>query len=300
MNMIRSLIGKLAVQYAYHMPNHRGRFRAFAVLDRLFGPFHLRTPAGPMLEIFLSSSMDLSYYRPSGLLDSGSNNLDLIVPQLISRLLPGECYVDVGANIGWLTCLAAVKLGPSGRVVAIEPSAREYLRLLRGLALNRVANVIPVHGAFGADASVGILEVAAAHTGLNHLTGAASPVPATATTVHVPVWTGDALLPPLVGARPVGLVKIDTEGAELLVLTGMQRFLAATRPRHVVVEITPEFLLGFGAEKSQIYDLMSRLGFQATIRSESAQYDEVFVPAGSRENATARVAAPLARTNEAI
>jgi len=279
MNIIRTLIGKLAVQYAYRMPNHRGRFRAFTVLDRLFGPFHLRTPAGPVLEVFLSSSMDLSYYRPDGSLDSGPGSLDLIVPQLISRLHPGECYVDVGANIGWLTCLAAEKVGPSGRVIAIEPSAREYLRLLRGLALNRTSNVIPVHGAFGADASVGILEVAAAHTGLNHLTGTASPLSETGTTVQVPVWTGDALLPPLVGARPVGLVKIDTEGAELLVLTGLQRFLAATRPRHVVVEITPEFLRGFGAEKSMIYDLMSRLGFQPTVRAEEAQYDEVFVPA---------------------
>src|SRR6185436_6075060 len=36
-------------------------------------------------------------------------------------LRPGMTFVDVGANVGYFTLLAASRVGPSGRVHAIEP-----------------------------------------------------------------------------------------------------------------------------------------------------------------------------------
>ena len=49
---------------------------------------------------------------------------------------PGDIVVDVGANIGWYTLLAAQRVGPEGQVVAIEasPTIAEHLRA--NLALN--------------------------------------------------------------------------------------------------------------------------------------------------------------------
>src|SRR5207249_3283100 len=41
---------------------------------------------------------------------------------LLSHLTPGATFVDVGANIGVLTIPAARRVGPTGRVVAVEPS----------------------------------------------------------------------------------------------------------------------------------------------------------------------------------
>ncbi len=74
------------------------------------------------------------------------------------------------------------------------------------------------------------------------------------------------------------MVKIDTEGAEVLVLRGMREFLGAFRPRHVVVEVTPRFLAGFGTEKSEIYRIMRESGYYGKLCSDSdeLQYDEVF------------------------
>ncbi len=166
---MQTLIGRLALGYARLMPNHRGRFRALAILDGLFGPFRLRTPAGPVLEVYLSSIMDLSYFRHAHKVQGGCHSIDDAAPRLIAGLKSGECFVDIGANIGYLSLLASRVLGQSGRVVAVEPSPREYRRLLRGIILNGAANVVPIHGALGASAAAMALEVSRYHTGLNHL-----------------------------------------------------------------------------------------------------------------------------------
>src|SRR5262245_2470231 len=54
---------------------------------------------------------------------------------------PGWVVIDVGANIGYFTLLFAKKVGPAGRVHAIEPAARITESLLRNVSLNRASNV---------------------------------------------------------------------------------------------------------------------------------------------------------------
>lgn len=274
---MKTLIGKIALGYARCMPNHRGRFRALVILDRLFGPFRLRTPAGPVLEVYLSSIMDLSYFRKADSAQEARHSIDDAAPRLIAGLKSGECFIDVGANIGYLSLLASRFVGQTGRVVAIEPSPREYVRLLRGITLNGAANVVPVNGALGTSAASMSLEVSPCHTGLNRLVLSDATRTATAEPlISVPVWAADSLLPPLVAGREVGLVKIDTEGAEVLVLRGMRRFLTASKPRRVVVEVTPRYLVKFDTEKGEIYRIMKDLGYQPKLCSDDWQYDEIF------------------------
>jgi FkbM family methyltransferase len=38
------------------------------------------------------------------------------------RLLPGGVFVDIGANVGYYTLLAARRVGREGRVIAFEPN----------------------------------------------------------------------------------------------------------------------------------------------------------------------------------
>jgi FkbM family methyltransferase len=64
------------------------------------------------------------------------------VRQAVSRLLePGDVVVDVGANVGVMTFLAASKVGPAGLVVAVEPNPDNVQMLYAGIVVNGCSNV---------------------------------------------------------------------------------------------------------------------------------------------------------------
>jgi FkbM family methyltransferase len=66
------------------------------------------------------------------------------------RLRPGDVFVDVGANMGYFSLLAARRVGPSGGVVAIEPAPLTFTKLTVNLSLNPGVQVRPVRAAVGA------------------------------------------------------------------------------------------------------------------------------------------------------
>ena len=64
---------------------------------------------------------------------------------LLDRILaPGMTLVDVGANDGLFTIAGAHKVGPAGKVLAFEPSEREFQILNRNIALNKLDNVVAI------------------------------------------------------------------------------------------------------------------------------------------------------------
>jgi FkbM family methyltransferase len=61
------------------------------------------------------------------------------------NLLEGETFIDVGAHIGYYSMLASKIVGPKGRVIAFEPSPRNFSYLVANITLNRATNVIPLN-----------------------------------------------------------------------------------------------------------------------------------------------------------
>src|SRR5579875_1514459 len=57
------------------------------------------------------------------------------------RLRPGDTFIDVGANIGYLSTLGSSLVGPHGCVVAIEPAAAARAALQENVATNDLTNV---------------------------------------------------------------------------------------------------------------------------------------------------------------
>jgi FkbM family methyltransferase len=62
--------------------------------------------------------------------------------ELVQRFLrPGDVFVDIGANIGWYTIVAASTVGINGHVYAFEPERANFELAARNLTLNDLQNV---------------------------------------------------------------------------------------------------------------------------------------------------------------
>jgi FkbM family methyltransferase len=153
------------------------------------------------------------------------------------RLLrPGFHVVDVGANVGWFTFLAAQCTGREGRITAIEPSRPtvEYLR--RSVCLNRLEDRITViENAVGdRSGSVSLAwHPASRNPGSVHLAEAGDG----AETQSAEMRELDTLL---AGTR-VDCIKMDIEGAEGLALAGAGAVLREQHP-FIMCEINPTAL----------------------------------------------------------
>ena len=53
----------------------------------------------------------------------------------------GDVVIDVGAHIGRYTIIASKRVGPNGKVIAIEADPSNFEMLNRNIQLNRLANV---------------------------------------------------------------------------------------------------------------------------------------------------------------
>ena len=129
-----------------------------------------------------------------------------------SVLKPGDVFIDVGANIGYFTMLAAKCVGASGKVYAIEASPSTYDLLIANLRLNEVKNVEAINMAVtDKECHVRIQSNDTRNIGANSVhivaSGAADSV------VGRPLQ--DIVAPNLGRAR---FIKIDVEGAENLIL----------------------------------------------------------------------------------
>ena len=145
---------------------------------------------------------------------------------------PGMTVVDVGANLGYYSLLAARLVGPSGRVVALEPNSENCRLLLSSLRRSGLGNVqvLPV----AADVEKGWAYYST-HVGSNGgLIDDGDLL--TRPGVVVPTFRLDDLV-----AGPVGLVKMDVEGAEGRVVRGATRLIEHERPI-VTTELKEEML----------------------------------------------------------
>ena len=65
---------------------------------------------------------------------------------IVARLpRPGMTAIDIGANRGWFTLMLAARVGPSGRVLAVEPDPRLHPRIAAVISLNSLEDWVSLH-----------------------------------------------------------------------------------------------------------------------------------------------------------
>jgi FkbM family methyltransferase len=177
-------------------------------------------------------------------------------------LEPGKVFVDVGANIGYYSLLASRLVGDAGKVVAIEAHPRMAELLHRNMIINAQYNVSTWHKAAWSR-SEKLTFHARRHFGANSSAGSLGDRDLEKLDDQEEIVEVDAVaLDDLLSDLPrVDLIKIDVEGAELQVVTGLADTLAGNPDIKVIFEWSPGQLEMVGNKPEALVELMEQHGF---------------------------------------
>lgn len=156
-------------------------------------------------------------------------------------LQPGMTVLDAGSLYGVYTVTAAMRVGDSGRVIAMEPSREAYAVLTRNIALNNLTNVTLIQLALGLRSGRTLL-YHHRDPGQNSFAWDA----ASTGVEEVGVTTLDGLLARL-NIQRLDVLKLDVEGAELPAIQGGAESLRRFCPV-IIAEIHPERSRRLGCE----------------------------------------------------
>jgi len=163
--------------------------------------------------------------------------------QLISRypeLFKGGNLVDIGANCGYITTLFAGVVAKGFKVYSFEPEIDNF-RLLK-LSVGKLSNpeqIVPFQFAVGAASENGTLFVNKRHVGDHRLVNSLD-TSASTDTSPIRIEPLDKILDEENALQNISFVKIDVQGSEHLVLSGMERVIRENPGIGLSLEISAE------------------------------------------------------------
>jgi len=173
---------------------------------------------------------------------------------LIDSLSQGQTFVDVGANLGYFTCLIG-KLFPANQIFSFEVDPQAFTLLEKNIKLNNLDNIKAYN--CGISNKEGFVKIPKNST----------PDP------RLSIIVNDADANDGLAVRSVDLdsfflneecrpdvIKIDVEGAELLVLQGM-RSLLEKENLTIFLELHGNILSNFGTNSKEVISLLQSLNY---------------------------------------
>ena len=183
-----------------------------------------------------------------------------------STIKPGDTFVDVGANIGWYTVIACKLVGETGRVIAFEPDPTSFGFLARNVEANACGNVTLEQKALSNAEGTVELFIATEHLGLHRIYDLGDD----RESVSVDAVPLDSYLEGL-DESSVNVIKIDTEGAEGVILEGMTQTVEDNRGLKVFLEYDPHNLRQAGYDPSELFRRSQNQGFEFHAISEGQE-----------------------------
>ena len=177
-------------------------------------------------------------------------------------LTEGSIFIDIGANVGYFARLATEIVGNTGNVVAFEAGHSNYRALVENSTGRQ--NIIPLHLAVSNRTGFQELHLSS-HSSCHSLVNTQNYL--SGTRITMPTITLDRFWDLYLDRAAIDLVKIDVEGAELMVLDGMNELLAENRVRAMIVEYCPRIISNSGVDGRRLYRVLSR-NFEISIIEE--------------------------------
>jgi FkbM family methyltransferase len=178
-------------------------------------------------------------------------------------LQPGQVFVDVGANIGYFTVLGAILVGEAGRCVAVEAHPRLAELLQRNVIINGVHGRVSTWQRAAWSETTDVKLHLRKNFASNSSVGSIGPdalarLGDTEDIVEVRAVVLDDLL---ADVAHIDVIKVDVEGAEVHVFTGLARTLEANPGITVMFEWSPAQIADVGDAPAALIDLLAAHGF---------------------------------------
>ncbi len=156
---------------------------------------------------------------------------------------PGDVILDLGANIGYFTLLAAKLAGAKGRVYAFEPEPNNFKYLRKNLDMNDYKNVLAYQKAVSAKngkTRLFICPYDSGHHTINQSGGIEKYRPGYSgkiKEIEIDVVALDDFIKEKI--KRINVIKVDVEGAEVLAFEGMRNILKQNRDIKIFLEFFP-------------------------------------------------------------
>jgi len=170
-------------------------------------------------------------------------------------LKEGNVFVDLGANIGYFSLLAAKLVGPSGKVFSFEPEPKNYSYLKKNIDLNGYKQISAFQKAVSDKNGKTVLYVCdydSGHHTINKYDGVKNYSSGRSTNerpIEIETMTLDGFFEGREDS--INVIKMDVEGAEYLALTGMDNILKKNRHLKMFVEFFPLLIKGMGSSPEE-------------------------------------------------
>lgn len=203
---------------------------------------------------------------------SGAIALSAYEPNMLkifrSLLREGMTVLDIGANIGLYTLIAAKRVGPTGSVIAFEPVESHAALIGKTLLNNSLQNVFIRMTAASDTEGSGTLHLSSENLGKHSLVEQTSREFTDAITV--PTERVDKVCDELTLSH-IDIVKIDVEGFEGHVLRGMKKILERTDAPTILIEFSPAALRRAGTDPEGMLTELIEYGYTLHEISETTK-----------------------------
>jgi FkbM family methyltransferase len=152
-------------------------------------------------------------------------------------LRPGDVAIDIGANIGYYALLESKIVGKTGVVYALEPIQDVYVQLLTNIKKNNITNIFPYNVAAGNKNGL-----TTAHVGYKRNHSSLQPRPGAQSYVRTETVHEKRIDDFLEGKERPHFIRMDVEGYEHAILTGMIKTLKNSDRISCHIEIHPDVM----------------------------------------------------------
>ena len=177
------------------------------------------------------------------------------------NVFSGNIVVDLGANIGYFTCLLAKIVGEGGKVFAFEPDPRNLKLLRRNIQENNYKNVIIADKAVSDVNGSCTLYSSQKKFGANRIFESKK----NQTQDFIPIKSETICLDDYFEKqnllKKIDFIKIDVEGSEFRAFNGMKKILELNNNLKIFTEIAPSLLEDAGSSGKQVLDFLQEHKF---------------------------------------